>query len=398
MDLSVSPDVDAYYCYAIVILLGAITAGVQVSHRLGDREGAWAVPQTWLLFFLYLVVPIALFWFFDRTSAITDTSIFAALLVGVGYVGIMSGSNQTLRLTGDLSQIWTPFLAYADHVSQLILSRATRNQTRLIDRIIFSIIEENDRYQALESLAMRFSADPPALRAQLDQITNAQGRTPHEKLEDKTRILLAQLAAVPDVYYYMTQRGILDKWFYWYYFKGLRALIAPVIAIAVLAILAAIIIHNYKPNPGTLRADYYIWRLVKTNSTNLDQYRARYNLSDLMRDPKVEQPATQQLVTILRQPGLPIERVDLVLQTLLESHAKQGGNPMLPLLLVQSLRSGSVDVRTRINEALKYLQLGCTTHFDEGPNPWKPSDGDSTTLLETHIKKWGDFWAKPCTP
>jgi hypothetical protein len=101
MDLSVSPVLEAYVCYAVVLLLGAVTAVIQISRRLGDLAGVWTVPQTWLLFVLYLLVPIGLFWLLDRTSAITDTSLFAAILVGVGYVGIMSGTNQTFRAPGN---------------------------------------------------------------------------------------------------------------------------------------------------------------------------------------------------------------------------------------------------------------------------------------------------------
>jgi hypothetical protein len=136
--------------------------------------------------------------------------------------------------------------------------------------------------------------------------------------------------------------------------------------------------------------------LSKTNSTSIDQHRARFNLSELMHDPRVETDATKKLALVLRQPGLPIERIDLILQTLLETRAKTDGNPSLPAVLVQSLRTGSVDTRTRINDVLKHFVEVCGAKFDEGTTPWKPSDGDSTTFLEMRVRRWADFWGKNC--
>ena len=84
MDLSVSPDLDARWCYLIVLLCGLISARSQLYKRFVDFKvsGAWLVPSTWLVFAIYLAIPIALFWLMDRMNALNDTSLFAALLVG----------------------------------------------------------------------------------------------------------------------------------------------------------------------------------------------------------------------------------------------------------------------------------------------------------------------------
>ena len=120
VDLSVSPDIEAYFCYTIVLLLGAVTAVIQINRGLGDLAGVWLIPRTWLLFLMYLAVPIGLFWFLDRTGAITDTSMFAAVLIGVGYAGIMNGSNQAIPSTASLLQFWTPFQTYANEVQKSV--------------------------------------------------------------------------------------------------------------------------------------------------------------------------------------------------------------------------------------------------------------------------------------
>src|SRR5262245_40622286 len=139
MDLSVSPDLPAYACYGLVVFLGAFTAYVQISKRLAGMEGAWFLPRTWLLFALYIFVPVGLFWLLDRTGATTDTSFFAAIFIAIGYERIIAGGNQTIRAPGELSQVWTPFLAYADSVAQVVIRQSTTRQARLTEKLVSEI-------------------------------------------------------------------------------------------------------------------------------------------------------------------------------------------------------------------------------------------------------------------
>src|SRR5262252_1159508 len=97
MELGFSPDISAFWCYLIVGGLGAWVAGRQIQLRLGGIRGIWFQPRTWILFIAYLAVPVGLFWLLDRTGATTDTSLFAAVLVGIGYERIISGQSGTLR-------------------------------------------------------------------------------------------------------------------------------------------------------------------------------------------------------------------------------------------------------------------------------------------------------------
>jgi hypothetical protein len=151
------------------------------------------------------------------------------------------------------------------------------------------------------------------------------------------------------------------------------------------------------PDSNKLRSDYYVWRLVKANATSIEQNRARSNLLALMnvKDSSIREPATRDMVQALRQPGLPVERIDLLLQSLLESRID--GDLNLPKQLVGSLRSASVDARTRINDVLKHLANNlCSKKFDEKDKVWKPSDGDATVSLELRIKAWSDYWTSSC--
>jgi hypothetical protein len=397
VDLSVSPDIDAYLCYGIVLLLGAFTAVVQINRRFNPLAGVWLIARTWVLFLLYLMVPVGLFWFLDRTGAVTDTSLFAAILIGVGYERIMNGANPAVRAAADLSQFWKPFQEYVNDVSLAVLTRSKRNEDRLVDRVVASIIEDNARYTALESLALRVSKDATALRAELAAIdaTGASGvRKPHEVLEEKTRRLFTLRADVPDAYHLMWSRGIVSDKIYWLDVRGVRTILRHGFVVVVLLAALAALAWKIGPDPRQLTADYYIWRLVKTNATSVDQTRARAHLLALMHEhPRVVPAATARLARLLRQPGLAVERIDLILQTLLESRAVKDGNPSLPLQLVQSLRAASVDARARINDVLKHLADACAIKFTE-TNPWKPGDGDATTALEARVKAWADYWEK----
>jgi hypothetical protein len=93
MDLGVSPDLSALWCYLTVGALGAWVAVREIRKRFGGIAGIWLQSRTWELFLAYVAVPLGLFWLLDRTAAIADTSLFAAALVGVGYERIITGQT-----------------------------------------------------------------------------------------------------------------------------------------------------------------------------------------------------------------------------------------------------------------------------------------------------------------
>ena len=215
MDLSVSPDLDAFWCYGVVAVLGALVAIRQINQRLGEREGIWLFGRTWVLFTAYVVVPIALFWMLDRAGAINDTSLFGAVLVGVGYERIITGGNQSVRLTGDVSQFWTPFLAYADRIGARVAAQSDRRKARRVEQVVASVVKAPQRLEALQELARRFAPDTATFKQQLDEI-NASAATRGEDaaLEEKTRFLYGILFAVPDGHHLMHEKGIISASMY----------------------------------------------------------------------------------------------------------------------------------------------------------------------------------------
>lgn len=111
----------------------------------------------------------------------------------------------------------------------------------------------------------------------------------------------------------------------------------------------------------------------------------------------LKEMATDRLIYLLQRPGLPMERVDLVLQTLLESRT-QSPNRDLPRKLVRALRAGSLDARTRINDALAFRASSCPADIASTLKDWKPTERDSSTTLEEKIGGWNSYWWIPVLP
>src|SRR5271169_3379334 len=135
MDLSFSPDVDAWICYLILVVISVLVAVQQVDRRLGRVDGIWFMPETWLLLLLYILAPMALFWFLDRTNAIVDSSLVAAVIIAFGYERIITGSSSVISAPGPVTDMWAPFLANADRITERVRRRWAQNTGREADDI-----------------------------------------------------------------------------------------------------------------------------------------------------------------------------------------------------------------------------------------------------------------------
>lgn len=378
------------------MVLGIVVAVGEVRKRLGTMEGFWLLPGTWVLFAAYVAVPVALFWLLDRTGAVNDTSLFAAFLIGFGYQGIITGGNQSLRAPGDVSAMWTPFVAYADRVAKAALERGARNQRRLAEKVIVEIMKEQARYDALQALALDRSSEIKAVQDALAQIDGAAGLGAGDKREKKTRYLYGIVLSVPDVDYFLRNKNIVDGWFYWMHIRRYGQLI-PLVLVIVAIVLALTYLLYTSYSSRDVGVTYHSWRVGKTNSSGVDQYRSRRELAMIMAgSAEHRRQAVDKLIYLVQRPGLPMERVDLVLQTLLEAHPVSAKSE-LPPKLIQGLRVNSLDARTRIHDALVFLATPCSGKPDPALKDWKPTEKDSSTMLEEKITAWSAYWAGGCT-
>src|SRR5207247_3788920 len=278
MDLAVSPDLDAFWCYLIVLFFGAVTAIGQVRARLGNLRGIWVTLSAWLLFLGYWAVPVVLFWFLDRTGAINDTSVFAALLVGVGYQQILAGSLQQVKAPGDVSRFWQPFLAWADRVAQRVLDRVRLNAQRFKGKVIDGIVGNDGRFDALKQLALAGAPEPQAVKTELDKIAALKPLLDDASVHGKQAdYLYRTIAQVPDFQFLLKEQGITSRWDYFVYaLEGRSIIVALVVALLALGGTAY---GAWRLSRPTVMCDYYAWRLEKVKTTPLDQFRARQSLA-----------------------------------------------------------------------------------------------------------------------
>lgn len=386
MDLTVSPDIDAYWCYAVVLALGLITGLGQMSKRLAKLPGKWIMVNTWLLFFAYTLTPVVLFWLLDRSNAIHDTSLFAAILVGLGYQQILSGELASIRAPGDISRVWQPFAAWADLVADRIRNRILRNESLFDERLLAAVREDGEKFQNLKELALTHTKDVTALDAALKKITDQKDilgeagvlmKTAEALYED---LKLSEYDTWPFLLY---QNRLTSNWNYRWHGQEWRSKTAAGV-IAVLLIGIAVIV-SYETWTPENRGRYYVWRLEKSNNTDQDRFRAGRQLMKCLRETRNPYP---QLALLLRADGVPTKTAENVISLLVESRDIASTHQVeLPLLLADSLRTTNPDIRARVQAVLLYL--ADERKADVGPlKDWTPSARDSATDIDSMIKKW----------
>jgi hypothetical protein len=387
MDMSVSPDLEAFCCYGLVFLLGLATAWGQVSKRLGRLPGQWIMLNTWLLFFAYTFVPVALFWFLDRTNAIHDTSLFAAVLVGVGYQQILSGSIGSIRAPGDISKFWQPFGAWADTIAVRIRDRIIVNNSRFDEKLLSTIRSDAGKFGALKSVAMVHASDVLSVNQSLQAIAATEGVLGADGVQAKQASFLYEnlKQSSPQQFEYLLYKtGVIPrKWFLWYAQEWRSKTTA--IAVAVILLLLGVGGALWMSTPPA-RARYYVWRLHKDNGTDYDRYRAQKKLSGYLANTP---PAYSDLIGLLRVPNLPVTTADRVLGLLLETRREAWASKVdLQGMLVESLRTENSDVRTRIQKLLLYLADEKQSQVPTELQNWRSDPKNTSTDVDQVIKKW----------
>lgn len=391
MDLSVSPDIDAFWSYLIVLVLGVFAAHRQVATRLEGFKNVWLVGDTWILFFAYLVIPVGLFWLLDRTDAVKDTSLFAALLVGIGYERILAGTNGALAAPQGVAGYWSPFVAYADRVAEKIRNAARRADRRLQKRLLARILADPGRLQTLEELAKALSPDVAALEQDLKTLDADAALGPGAKLERKADLLYGEVGASDDFLYELKGKGLVTPvWYVWHAYQLGNKLSALLVVVAV---AAGVLYARHETSTPRLEVDYALWRLEKPNASDPDLFRAERRLTRQLNDPDVAAFAFGHLGERLRAPEPALPRIDTLLHIALANRcAALSSGTDLPELLVQALDASNADVRARVHRALIYLAEGQSAELPAELSDWSPSEGDSVTDLQRRITQWRDYW------
>ena len=403
MDLAISPDLDARICYTVVFLCGLISARVQIYKRLSESKitGIWLEPGTWLVFAVYLAIPLMLFWLMDRTGALHDTSLLGALLVGSAYPAILAGGWGGLKAPEGLAGISKPIEAFADTVASWIARRVERNDRRFENAIVGRMIADHGIFDRLLDIARTRPLGANHQDSIDRDLHDIEARAPGDSsgnpaiVEQKARRVYLYVSSIPGFEQILRENSILQwRELLWVSPIYRNRVVSLTVAIALVTlVLVGIWLAWSSPAVGIA---YSTWRLGKPNNTELDRFRVRENLRAYLRDmrPEVQARARQVLARALRSPGVSVDRVDFIVQLLLQdrgSLAVDGTHTRD--LLVSALRADNVDARCRIQHALVLLATEADPEFKQNElAAWSPNKGDSVTSLEGWIRRWRDYW------
>ncbi|MDE3196088.1 MAG: hypothetical protein KGN84_07085 [Acidobacteriota bacterium] len=401
--LAVSPDLEAFCCYGVVLLAGFIVAYAKIRRFFQGKPGAWGVLSVWGLFAAYSLVPVVLFWLLDRTGSIHDTSLFAAIIVGFGYQQVLTGAVTGIRPPTDLGKWWQPFQNWANWTSDRVLERIQVRNDRFNARVVRHIREDHDgkQFQTLQQLAYATSARAAALKAEVDALNTDENQRllGAEGVRDKQITLLYRsIRDVSDSWYLLRQNGLISRFEYrWVILGGRTATRAMIYGIALLALLRWGWIDITQAG-YPYGSKYYLWRLEKTNSTQVDHNRARAGFIALIGgDPAKNGPTLDLLANALHYDTLTGDTADVLLAIVVESRAKFDWR-VLGAKLIDTLHTENPDVRLRIHNTLLHLAQQKSLCIPDSLKTWKPSKSDSSATIDDRAVAWSNVWKSQADP
>jgi hypothetical protein len=402
VDLSISPDWDARWCYSVVFLCAVLSARVQVLKRFSALNLStfliWRVPNTWLIFLVYLLLPLALFWFMDRMGALSDTSLFSALLVGLAYPAILAGGFGGLKAPSGLDGILKPLTLFVDSVVTAVNRKLAGNEKKFEDYLVKRMIESDAMLKQMQELAESAARESTKLKEQLANLDRLN--LPDKKLlnERKARAIYLRLSTMPDFIEIVSRN---KQWMGKWWRSPIRQ--AQGIAILVALLLAGVFYGGaWWATQPKVTLMYHVWRLGKPDNSARDRGRAMEHLGVFLQDTNFGSMAYQSLTRAIHTPGLPAERVDLLLQLVLQASTQPYHDTLLCRHLIEALHVENVDARARVHQALIYLaekrdtKDGQFKAKERDLANWNPTAGDSVPNLEKRVDQWRAFFG--CNP
>jgi hypothetical protein len=435
-----SPDLPAYACYAIVLLVGLVVARSSVNDLLAASPDHWAFPSTWSLFFAYVLVPVLLFWFLDYTGAIRDTSLFAALLVAAGYRQIFAGGVQGITMPGQTPSVWKPFEAWAKTVADRIATRNKLYTDRFNERVRNAIVSDPTKLAAFEELAFERAKDANALQAAITPY-KATPAPPGAALKLLDALWRSLRESEPENYgYLLYKRHLVSRWQHWRWLENGRAkLLSAAVALtcALLAIFSYVWInHDAQTGFGhweNATIKYHQWRFLKGNASERDRWRSHeFLLQEIRRSfpddvtdgcgvaaTRSEHPPIAArtmspsaldsgrrlqaiclpLIRELRYSDVLPRQAEDATRLLVDCHSASLDSITVPAL-IESLRTPNHTVRLLINRTLAAIQKADydATKPDETLNAWVPSKDESPGDIDGHVQAWYRWWHRTVGP
>lgn len=389
-----SPDVPAWISYAVLFTISLVGALATLNNLLGEHRGYWRYLRTWLLFLMYLAFPIVLFWALDELGVVHDSSLLAAVAIGLLYRPIMNGSVNIIPIPGEPSRYWQPFTKFADKLAEQISSHTRERVERLYDQIHDVVSADVDRMAKLSALAFEFSADRTALKDQLDEIDSADAGNhldPDEFQASQRRLKVKRMLSeirrhAPKTWgALLSQRGVLTTTQYWKWViqVGDRA-VAPLITLVILA-SAFQLGAGFREHPWQDR--YHLWRLQKAHASPADKYRTFVYMR--------EHAATEtddvllRAIRLLESGAVVRSTVEDVLRLLTYSNSDEPNKRRLAALTA-ALRTEDAVARQLINQYLLAFarRFHGGVYVDDALVDWVPDAGEKPFEIAHRIRLW----------
>lgn len=395
-----SPDLPAHWCYAIVLIVGALAGRSTVDQLLSDHRDRWGFLGTWSLLVAHSLLPVGLFWFLDYTAVIQDTSLFAALVVALGYRQIFAGGIRGIKMPGQTSGLWKPFEAWVNRVADKIATKNKLYRDRFDESVRMLLAETKETVKKFEDLVAAHTeeiANDP-IRSELDRL-KAKPDAPGARRRQVRILWNAFRAAAPESYGHFLRDEKLIGWAKYFWWRSGRSRIVPFgIAGLALLIIAQTAPLLWAPDQGEMiRLRYHHWRFTKVTASERDVFRSREYLGEKLATLDVSSRDTPQNAAILLSPligelgyaALSPDMADRILRLVMDFHSPAIDTFALPELF-ESLRTENADVRLRIQRTL--LDLRAADYPDHAVDPelmsWTPQKDERAGQIDEHIRMW----------
>lgn len=403
-DLGFSPDVEAYICYLTLIVVSGISAAVNIYQMLGSipRRGIWTIGRTWFLFGLYILIPVALFWLLDRTSAISDTSLLSAILVGFSYDQIMRNQITSISVATKVSTLLKPLQTWAEEAAKRVRLRLKNNDALAKEKLFTVLEKDNKKFEVFAQLVYSKTDRKLKLGEKLDEIANSPPSLSvfaNKPPADFNLYRYAQIQILydelrlskPDTFeYFLKKEKIIGKERYWWKKHGGKVVAGLFIVLFVGILAGGYFLFNIQGVSTT----YYRWRLYKPNTTAVDQHRALSYFSAWIDTTKTPQKALDNLHHALSSPQIAlvsIERILFLVRTKRDTLSQQQEVDFL----LKALSIERPEVRSRVHETMEFLAGQWGYEVDPGLHDALPDASASLLKVEEFITDWEKFWKSP---
>jgi hypothetical protein len=394
-----SPDIQAYYCYLVVLIVGTLVARARVNALLGRYRDRWAFSGTWTLFAAYTTLPLALFWFLDYTAITHDTTLFAALVVAALYPQIFAGGVQGITLPGQTAALWKPFEAWTKVIDKRISQRNKVYNDRFEEQVRTKIATDPQMEVKLLNLAQERSPHLDALTQALmplQQAMAANAPGAQRRLVDRLWKEL-RLAESENYGYLIWQRGIIPWRTYWWWLARGRAKLVSWTALVLIVgfgVGAVTELVTKRDEYPELMIAYHRWRFEKGGGTDKDKFRSWRYLTHLLKGrPDLGKAIFPRLLEDLKFKAITAEQVKRTLSLVRDTHRPEVDEFSVDAL-IEDLRGDNLDLRRDVQELLLDLQK---EDYPDHPvsaalAAWAPKESDTAGEIESYIGQWQAWW------